>query len=148
LGMCVASGKPFLGCKVKKGRVLVLDYENGLPDTDWIIEQQSKYLNLERPEEDFLVWPFSHTDKHGHIMAMIQEIRPSLVIVDSLRSCLPQMEAENSYAAEEIRKLKELSRQIGGAILFLHHIRKNREDESGKLDGANLMEWLQKAAGA
>src|SRR5690348_14489316 len=30
LGMCIAAGIPFLGHKVKQGRVLYMDYENGL----------------------------------------------------------------------------------------------------------------------
>src|SRR5262245_58435202 len=33
-GICVAAGEPFLGRKVQRGRVLYIDYENGLAQVD------------------------------------------------------------------------------------------------------------------
>jgi AAA domain len=37
LALCVATGKPFLGFPVKRGDVLIVDYEDGYPDIDTLL---------------------------------------------------------------------------------------------------------------
>jgi RecA-family ATPase len=56
MGICVATGIPFLGLPTQKSRVLYLDFENGLQDVNGIITQLSTYLGLNEPPGDLFLW--------------------------------------------------------------------------------------------
>jgi RecA-family ATPase len=56
LGICVASGKDFLGRKVKEGRVLYCDAESDLAGFNSIQTAISGFLGLSKPPSEFLVW--------------------------------------------------------------------------------------------
>src|SRR3954470_7873903 len=47
LGMCVAAGLPFLGRGTSAGRVLYLDFENGLQDANVLTMQLAGYLGTQ-----------------------------------------------------------------------------------------------------
>jgi len=58
LGICLATGLPFLGRATRKGRVLIADFENGIGDAHELIERICRYLGLREPpsDDDLLIW--------------------------------------------------------------------------------------------
>src|SRR5437016_4039871 len=58
LGLCVAAGLPFLGAATRRGRVLILDFENGARDWHRMLDQQRKFLGLANfPSPNLIFWP-------------------------------------------------------------------------------------------
>jgi len=147
MGICIAAGVPFLGYNVKKGRVLYLDYENGMEDIDWIVDQQCKHLELSERPDEFFVWSFNHSEQENKFENMIVDAKPTLAVIDSARSYDPNIDDKNNHAAGTIRTLREVCRESGTAFLLVHHIRKTQEGDVKILDNADLMEWLLRAAG-
>jgi hypothetical protein len=150
MALAVASGTPFLGQPTRQGKVLFMDYENSLRDSHRILEQQRKFLALGAiPADTFIYWPVFGQPPDQGLGPVMQQMAPDLLIIDSLRSFSPRMEGENSVAAEEIRKLREISVRHGTAILLVHHVRKSRPlKPAEELENAPPLEWLMRAAGA
>jgi hypothetical protein len=154
--ICVAAGVPFLGCETRQGRVLLADFENGISDILELIERISRYLRLPKPPGDLFFWSLNDCDARygepGHtLLDMLREVRPLLVIIDSLGSYNPDAEDKNKFASQMLTEFRLLTRDCGTAILFSHHRRKQprKKDESaGPLEGANLRQWFQDSRGA
>jgi AAA domain len=158
LGICVATGLPFLGRKTRKGRVVIADFENGIADLFELIERICRYLGLPGPpsDDDLLIWTLNDClPEYGHkdntLLDMLREVRPTLTIVDSLAAYDPQAEERNSDANRMLRGFREVARKSGTAFLGVHHRRKmpRKADESaGPLEGAKLRQWFQDTRGA
>ena len=128
LALAVAAGAPFLGLPVRAAKVLLVDYENALWDSHWILEQQRKHLGLSAYPANFLLWPLHLGPSRGRlepsVEEVIQQLAPELVILDSLRSYNPAMETENGAAARQIRMLRATVCRSGASLLLVHHVRK------------------------
>jgi hypothetical protein len=153
LGLCVAAGAPFAGRKTDPGLVIMIDYENGLEEGQNRRNQIASFLGLKKPPKDFLVWsPDYARDGSVNIELACDEAprKPSLIIVDSLRSHDPHFE-KNEYAGEKMNQLNKLAYRYGTAILVIHHTRKpDRERPVASLDDddTRVMQWLREAAGS
>lgn len=158
LGICVAAGLPFLGRKTRKGRVMMVDFENGISDLQELIERNCRYLGLPGPpnDNDLLIWTLNdclptYGQEHYTLLDMVRDVRPSLVIVDSLAAYRPQAEEQNSDTGRMLREFRDLARDVGCATVVVHHRRKlpRKADESaGPLETANLRRWFQDTRGA
>jgi hypothetical protein len=147
LGLCVATGTPFLGHKVNQGRVIVLDYENGLEDIHFMIQQITKHLGIEKPvEDDFLVHSFIERPL-GDLQQMCKEFNPSLVIIDSLRSHNSEI-AKESVAVAVLKTFRSIIRETGTSFLPMHHVKKPSED-AVSLDSQtdSVRNWFLQASG-
>jgi AAA domain len=156
-GICVAAGVPFLGRATKKGCVVIADFENGLGDIHELLDRISGHVGLpEPPAEDLLLWSLNDCEqgyeRSGHtLLDMLRDVRPTLVIIDSLGSYAPEAERENSSATYMLKELRALARDCGTSTLLVHHRRKQprKSDESaGPLERANLRLWFQDSRGA
>src|SRR5207302_2870448 len=58
MGLCVAAGVPFLGKQVRQGKVLYMDFENGLRESNDLIKQLASFLRITVPDS-FLTWNLS-----------------------------------------------------------------------------------------
>lgn len=92
LALCVASGRPFLGRDVRRGRVLYLDYEldeneqkrrtlkvlggMGLDVDDSVIDNRIFHLSPK--------WPLGSGDHESAVGEIIRELDVDFVVVDSL----------------------------------------------------------------
>jgi hypothetical protein len=153
--ICVASGTPFLDHPVEQGRVLYLDYENGVGEADDLVTRISAYLGLsDLPEGQLLLWNFNDSPpKWGPEQALdlMREVRPHLVIVDSLGSYCPTIEEKNSTATQVFQELRTLIRDCNSTIVGVHHPRKlsdKPEHAPRPLESENLRRWFQQARGA
>jgi AAA domain len=144
LGLCVASGKPFLDFPVKQGRVLYFDGENGTEQQISIIESLCKHLGIDSSPENFLV----RTDETEVLKAAESE-KPSLIIFDTLRAFYPEAESSNEAMASLLNKLRCIAQKEHCAILLLHHPRKpSREYPVRPLEDTSIVEFLNEASGA
>ena len=155
LGLSVAAGIPFLaGMETEQGRVVYLDYENGLQESRELRQQLVRFLGLPEAPKTFYVWT---PDQEGELkLESLCKGQPKLVIVDSMRSHDPQFE-KGEHAGEKMKQLNDLARKYGAAILVIHHTRKPGENGVPRLDAkigdgkdardTPLMLWLKETAG-
>jgi hypothetical protein len=147
LGICVAAGKPFLNQAVRQGRVLWVDFENGLSGLDSLLDTLAGHLSLEAIPEDFRI--LSQPISIRHVLDEIRAWRPSLVIIDSLRGYDPLAEQKNSSAGEMLANCQKICSETGAAILFIHHIRKqDAEYPRSLISSDSALTWLSEASGA
>lgn len=162
MGICVAAGVPFLGCKVQQGRVLYLDFENGLGDSQELAARLARFLGLSRVPNDFLVWnlndcPSRFGQKGWTELDMIREwaslpgLDHKLVFLDPLGAFRPEAEEQNSVATSVCQELRKLNRECGTTTCMSHHIRKpslKSTETPSPLEKSDLRSWFLQARGA
>jgi AAA domain len=140
LALCVAAGVPFLGMPTNQGRVLYFDLENPLPDCKDMRDALVRFLGLNQTPKDFLLAP-----EPLELEQRIEQIRPHLVVIDSLRSFCPGTTENNFKAGEWLKKIRSLCRKYGCCILFVHHLRK--EEIVPSLEPLPVVTWMQGVEG-
>lgn len=146
MGMCVASGKPFLSHPVKQGRALYIDLENGREGILGVTRSLAKHLGITDVPEDFLL--LTERDDLYALKAIVAEYRPVLVVIDSLRSFRPDAEEKPTYAARLLNELRDIAKKFAAAFLLIHHIKKPSENGVPALEDVPVMTWLLQACGA
>jgi hypothetical protein len=145
LGLSVATGKPFLGYPTKQGRVMMLDYENSHENQIRLTEALTQFLGIEDSPENFrVVTP----GERYEIDAKVEEFKPSLLIIDSLRMYDSRAESENSYAGDMLRRRSDVAKANGTSFLIIHHVKKPNPEYRKKLLKTPTLDWLQEASGA
>jgi len=145
LGLCVAAGVPWLGVPTVKGRVIYIDLENGVHQSQQIRNNLVKFLGLEECPSDFL----SHYGGYNlHVPRLVDEVRPSLVIVDTLRAYKPDFEQDNTQAGKLLKDFRSLAHDCDVAFQFIHHVRKPGEHGVPALEDTLAPQWLIQACGA
>ena len=132
--LCVTAGIPFLGRPVTKGRVLYLDFENGLGDVDELVGRLSRHLGLTEKPDDLLLWNFNDAPpkwEPSHLGSMIRDAKPLWAIIDSLGAFAPEVEEKASNVTRVYQEFRERIRE-GISITGVHHLRKpsSRPDEA------------------
>jgi hypothetical protein len=153
MAVCVASGKDFLGHKVDKGRVLVMDYENGIGQVKNMVESISKYLGLEVVPKELRLWNYNDSDSSStfELKEEILKLKPALVIIDSITGMYPDIEERNNNTLKAFQELRVLSKTCGTSILGIHHLRKPSNDKHyspPSLEQGTIREWFYQVRGA
>jgi hypothetical protein len=158
LGICASAGLPFFQEQTVGSDVLYLDFENGASDSNLLAERIAKFLGLSAVPENFFRWNgddcAANFGRPGHGVediirdwsrATANTGRPKLAIVDPLRFWLKKME-DARHADEEIQLAKRVIRDVGVAILGVHHLRRIN-DKSFFNPGPSLEQdprsWIQ-----
>lgn len=126
LGLCIASGVPFLGIPTTPGRVLYLDFEDEVEEMIDLAETISQKLGLPEPPEAFRFWSPAMTTADPDPFRLIRAYSPDFVIIDTISAADPKAETENKYASE----LYNRCRETGAAVEIVHHLKKDSDDES------------------
>ncbi len=127
LATSVASGRPWLDTfEVEAGRVLAIDAEGNEAFT---AERWRKLDGAEQADDavSFLFQPPRLIGgEHGELRAILRDLRPSLVIFDSLAALLADGIDENDNAAmrRALDPLRNLAHELGFCALLIHHLRK------------------------
>jgi hypothetical protein len=155
LGLSVATGTPFLGRSTRSGRVLYLDYENGIGQCFEIVQRQARFLGLDGNPRNLLLWNMNDSSpqfgqKNHTLVDIIGKMRPDVAIIDSLGAWWPDIEEKNSLALIALRQLRVLIRDLGVSIIFVHHLRKrsNKADESPSSLQVDPRRWFDQVRGA
>ncbi len=127
----VCRGQPFLTRDCKRGKVLYL----ALEEQASLLREQYQKLDLTEHDEFYLhIGPITGQSTHADFEAVILDLKPSLVVIDTMM-LFTKVEDKN-YAAnnDAIEKLRNIARTTGTHILMIHHSNKNPEAE-----GANAI---------
>jgi len=144
LGLCVAAGAPFLGMPARQSRVLYYDLENSLDDSKAMRDALVRFLGLGETPQDFLLVP----DPLNNLERLIAEVRPQLIVIDSLRSLRPDVTEKNSVAGQWLKELRRLGRRYDCAFLIVHHVRKPNENTPlPDLESCSVVAWLLEMEG-
>lgn len=150
MALCVAFGRDFIGYPTGRGRVLVVDYEN--PFVAQMIETLAQFLGIPTPVDPEYFRVLQTPSKREEVTAAIEQFKPTLVIIDSLRGYDSKAEANPEAAGEMIAKCQKISRDNECSWLFIHHLRK--QDKTQKAERPDLfnqdkrvLEWLEEASG-
>jgi AAA domain len=146
LGLCVASGAPFLGHQVRQSPVLYFDMENSGTDILQLSKALCGHLGVGSFPRDFYV--VANDGSPPKVEDAVAYHRPRLVIVDTLRALQPEAEQDNTHAGQFWQKYKRIAREHDCAILFLHHLRKPGEHGGTMLEHTATLDWLLQASGA
>jgi hypothetical protein len=123
----VATGESyFLGEATSQGKVLLVSTDESANST------KAKLINrgFRRGDKDFIkVLPTWDISQMGALEALLEDFRPNLVIIDSLRRINKGSEiSENSAEfADNIYTLKETLERYGASGILIHHTNKDRE---------------------
>lgn len=135
LAQSVATGKPFLGHfeVEKKGKVLIIDEEN----TRRLIKKRFEDMGIEA-HEDIIFLSLSgvqidHGSHHNKLKALIDEIDPVLVVMDSLVRFHSKDENSASEMSGVMRNISLLTSEER-TVLFIHH---HKKEGFGKNSGSN-----------
>ena len=156
LGVSVASGRPFLGRKVEKGRVLYFDSETPLPEFPHMLEVISQTAGLTEPPSEFLTFPLNGPESENSstatgpgeaVLDAVSMAKPSLVIIDPLRTFWPQAQKDAETAMSVLAPLRKATKKEGCTWLLLHHRRKHSAEGTPSLL-TDAHGWLQESAGS
>lgn len=147
LALAVAAGKPFLGMATTQGRVLYFDLENPLSDCKSMRDALARFLDLSEVPEDFLLVTEPKALEH-----LIEQVRPQLVVIDSIRAFRPDVTEKNAVAGAWLKEIRSLARKYGCAFLLVHHLKKPTRAKDGKLVEFDLKTlpvaaWMQEVEG-
>lgn len=147
MGLCVAAGTEFLGRTVKQGPVIYADLENGEDQFTEIGLALQRHLKLTEIPPGLHV--LTEREDCYKLEAIIAEIKPVLVIIDSLRAFSPGAEKDNEEAAKLLNRLRDWAKKYGTSFLLLHHIKKTIDEGNiPHVENADVMSWLTLACGA
>jgi hypothetical protein len=103
--LSVASGEPFLEKKVRQGRVLVMDGENGIGQVAVMVDRLSAHLGLNSAPDNLLLWNLNDAPPHGNTVEflgkVIAEVQPVWVIIDPINSLFNDIEKDASNDSDE-----------------------------------------------
>jgi len=131
--LSVAEGIPFLGKPVSPGRVLYMDFENGLSGVEKLVSRLSTHLGL--PSESPNLFLFNYNDAPpkwtpADFRAMVAEIRPDWIIIDTVSSFAPEIDEKNKCVTLTYQEFRAVMKDYQTTITLVHHLRKpsNRPD--------------------
>ncbi len=153
LAMCIAAGHDFLDRRVRQGRVVILDYENGLQQMMQLCRSLRDHLSLPRVPEDFRLWSYNDSELgdegQKEIRRLVTRERPALVVIDSLTGYAPDVEEKTANAIRCLQELRQLMKTIDCSVLAIHHLRKPTNDHTpAPLGTGRMREWFHRVRGA
>lgn len=150
LALCVAAGIPWLGMRTLQGPVLYLDLENGWWGSQALRDSVLRHLGLPASPPCFLCTQDIRDLKA--LTAVIEAVKPALVVIDSLRSYDSSVEENNRQAGEFLQSLRKLCQQYRVSFLLIHHIKKQEKKSflqpSTSLETDPVLQWMALACGA
>jgi hypothetical protein len=115
----VGRGDAVAGFACEQGKVLVIDAENGEA------EAHRRLSGLDVSRDTLSYYEADEFDLREHLPqleALLVEHRPTVVVLDSMRSLTPGLEENDSGPTEKaLAPLRGLSRRYDCAVLVLHH---------------------------
>jgi hypothetical protein len=135
--------------RTSKGPVVYLDCENGALNSQGMRNSLLRHLRLDECPKNFR--SCYEISDISHLTSVIAEMKPALIIIDTLRSFDPTAEKDNTAAGTFIKSLRRIGKQTKTAFLLIHHPKKH---DGGFFNGAPSLEstpviqWSSQACGA
>jgi hypothetical protein len=125
--LCVAEGIPFLGKPVMHGRVLYIDFENGLGGVDEVVSRLASYLGLSEVSENLLLFNFNDAPpkwKPSDLEEMVAAFKPDWIIIDPIAALAPEIDTKNDCVTRVYQTLRGIIKDHSTTVTLVHHIRK------------------------
>ncbi|NJL41108.1 MAG: AAA family ATPase [Leptolyngbyaceae cyanobacterium SM1_4_3] len=130
LARCVATGEKFLDRPVMKGPVIYVNLE----DSEAKIKEREESQQWGEGVPVYWLDKFKLTEME-HLIELIQEIRPKLVILDTLSRIRSDAVSEGSAEMGLVLEpLQEAAKQFNVCILLIHHTKKIDADNANTID--------------
>jgi len=123
LARSISRGEKFLGRQVIKGGVLYLAIE----EQPEMLKEQLQKLGINRNDNIMMhVGPVNHPDRLELLKQTIEDVKPTLVIIDTIMLFL-QLEDINNYSLVNpaFAGIRNIARSTGAHILGVHHQNKS-----------------------
>jgi putative DNA primase/helicase len=130
LAAAVGHGATVAGLACRPGRTLVVDAENGEREA----HRRVRGLGVKPGTLIYAeaVGGFNLAQDIGLIAKLVDEHRPSLLVLDSLRSLAPGLDENDSRPVEAaLRPVSRLAQDKGIPVLLLHHAGKHGAEYRG-----------------
>ncbi len=142
LAICIASGKPFLGRPVKRGRVLLIDNELALDDLAKRMLDMLAALGMTPDDIAGYLDILSLRGKLDDLRSIKAEVMKSpagtysVIIVDALYKALPRGTDENSNSdmTQAYCLLDEIAEKSNSAVVVVHHSSKGSQHQKSVSD--------------
>jgi hypothetical protein len=144
LALCVAAGRDFGNMRVKRGKVLHLDYEQGSRLTYARYQRLSHGMGIWSRDVDanLSVAPlpslYLSSPKAETILSKACEGH-ALCIVDSFRASCPDIDENSSEARKPLDVMNRVSERTGCTFLVVHHAKKPQGDGRQQDGGGQRM---------
>jgi len=151
IAYAVATGTPFLGVETRQGGVLLVSSDESPNSTRSKMRRMG--FTCDMPVAVLTQFDIQHPEP---LVAAIEQYRPALVVLDSLKSITKSVEeAENSPEfSNHVYRLKEIFTAYGCASILIHHTGKSRDHEGvnrlrggSAISGASWGIWLLQRSG-
>ncbi len=150
--LSVAEGIPFLGKPVMRGRVLYMDFENGLGGVKELVSRLSRYLGLSEVSDNLLFFNFNDAPpnwKPSNLGDMVAGFKPDWIIIDPIAAFAPEIDTKNDCVTRVYQDLRVIVRDHATTITMVHHIRKLPTQSGVPIPNLeeNARGWFQQARG-
>jgi AAA domain len=149
LALSVAASLPFLGMRTSGGPVVYMDCENGASNSQGLRDSLLRHLSLPECPPNFL--SCCDISDIKHLASVVAELKPVLVVIDTLRSFDATAEKDNTAAGQFIKALRTMGNTSKTAFLLIHHVKKQ---DAGfftgppGIEGVPVIQWLNQSCGA
>jgi hypothetical protein len=150
--LCIASGLPFLGQSVQRGRVMIIDYENYSTLVN-MLDALAEYLHIPTPLDESWFAVLRNPD-HKEILREVEAFKPSFILVDALRGFDKKADGDTAAAMARIDWCQDIARAFDCSWDIIHHVRKQErtQDPTKRIDLFDLSTsvmsgWMEEAAG-
>lgn len=131
----VASGKEFLGRPTQQGDVIYVNCEDGDSKLKERVLAQGWDANI--PVHWLTEFNLSEWDK---LLQVCEEIKPRLLVIDTLTSVRSDDTDENSSkVANLLKPLKQAAKRLNMAVILVHHTKKLNVQNLGEVDVFDTM---------
>ena len=143
LALAVARGEPFLGRDTSKGPVVILAFEEKRGEA----RAHLRAMGGARADEVHLHFGSAPDNAIAELRALVEELKPALVIVDPLFRLAGARDA-NDYAQvlKALAPLTDLARETGAHVSAVHHAGKGEREGRGcdpRLDRDSSGPWTR-----
>jgi len=129
IAQCIAAGAPVLGqFATIQGPVAYVDEESSEPLLKRRIQKLAAGLRV--PDDIPVTFFVNHNvrvdedDSLAELLARLEEVKPRLIIFDSLVRIHSKNENDATEMAKVMAKMREIETRLGCAVMFTHHTRK------------------------
>jgi hypothetical protein len=120
----------------EESRVLYFDLENSLLDCKSMRDSLVQFLGIPEAPDNFLLRQEAPTD----LDSLLEQIKPKLVVVDSLRAFRPDVTEKNRSAGEWLKQIRSLCRRIDCSLDEHALLMERAKDFRGNI--TKTIEWL------
>ena len=136
LATCIVYNKPFLGLKVKKGNVLLIDEDTPEKVLMRRLNKLTAYYNGQERVGEFRVKSMTGlrlSEKGGLLSALVDNDDATLIIIDSFNTVCGELDPNVTRSMSRLQTLKQHCLKEHMTILINHHISEKTERTAHEL---------------